>query len=54
MCGWETALLDGRAGRRGQQDPVGSTLSENNPLDTHQSYILSLSAASLERKNGQQ
>lgn len=26
MCGWETALLDGRAGRRGQQDPVGSTL----------------------------
>ena len=26
MCGWETALLDVRAGRRGQHNPVGRAL----------------------------
>lgn len=26
MCGWETALLDGRVGGRGQQDTVGGAL----------------------------
>lgn len=50
-------LLDERAGDRGAGRCGESTLcdkSGNNCLDTHRSYILSLSAASLERKNEQQ